>query len=98
MIVVIIVAALMVIMGILILIGKGDMLIAGYNTASKKEREKVNIKRLRALVGGFLILIAPLMCWCLIVEQSKTSGFAFCGIVFFLCIVLVVLANTWAKK
>ncbi|MBR4753585.1 MAG: DUF3784 domain-containing protein, partial [Lachnospiraceae bacterium] len=46
MIVVIIIAALMVIMGIFILIGKGDMLIAGYNTASKKEKEKYNIKKL----------------------------------------------------
>lgn len=98
MIVVIIIAALMVVMGIIVLIGKGDMLIAGYNTASKKEREKYNIKKLRGLIGGFLILIAPLMCWALIVEQSKTSGFAFCGIVFILCIVVVVLANTWAKK
>ena len=98
MIVVIIIAALMVVMGIIVLIGKGDMLIAGYNTASKKEREKYNIKKLRGLIGGFLILIAPLMCWALIFEQSKISGFAFCGIVFILCIVLVVLANTWAKK
>ena len=98
MIVVIIIAVLIAVMGIVILVGKGDMLIAGYNTASKKEREKYNIKKLRWLVGGLLILIAPLMCWALIVEQSKTSGFAFCGIVFILCIVVVVLANTWAKK
>lgn len=98
MIVVIIIAALLVIMGIIILIGKGDMLIAGYNTASKKEREKYNVKKLRWLVGGLIIIIAPLMCWALIVEQSKISGFAFCGIVFILCIVVVVLANTWAKK
>ena len=38
MIVLIIVAAILVIMGIIILIGKGDNLIAGYNTASKEER------------------------------------------------------------
>ena len=95
---VIIIAVLIAVMGIVILVGKGDMLIAGYNTASKKEREKYNIKKLRWLVGGLLILIAPLMCWALIVEKSKTSGFAFCGIVFILCIVVVVLANTWAKK
>ena len=98
MIVVIIIASLMVIMGIIVLIGKGDMLIAGYNTASKKEREKYNVKKLRGLIGGLLIVIAPLMFWALIAEQSKTSGFAFCGIVLFLCIIVVVLANTWAKK
>lgn len=34
MVVIIIVAALLMIMGIVILVGKGDKLIAGYNTAS----------------------------------------------------------------
>ncbi|MBR4227934.1 MAG: DUF3784 domain-containing protein, partial [Bacteroidales bacterium] len=43
----IIVAALLLVMGIIIIIGKGDNLIAGYNTASKEERAKYNIKRLR---------------------------------------------------
>lgn len=38
MIVLIILAALFLIMGIIILIGKGDNLIAGYNTASEEER------------------------------------------------------------
>ena len=34
---------LMVGLGCLILSGKGDNLIAGYNMASKEEREKVNV-------------------------------------------------------
>lgn len=50
MIVLYIVAAILAIMGIVILMGKGDNLIAGYNTASKAEREEYNIKRLRGLV------------------------------------------------
>ena len=37
------IAAILGIMGLIILSGKGDMLIAGYNTASKEERERVNI-------------------------------------------------------
>lgn len=49
MIILIIVAAILAIMGVLILIEKGDNLIAGYNTASKEERAKYNIKRLRGL-------------------------------------------------
>ena len=44
MVVVIIVGAVMAIMGILILLGKGDNLIAGYNTASEEEKAKYNIK------------------------------------------------------
>lgn len=52
------------IIGIVILIGKGDWLIAGYNTASEKERKKVNIVRLRIVMAiicwlsaGFVLLI-----------------------------------------
>ena len=87
----------MVILGILILAGKGDMLIAGYNTASKKEKEQVNIKRVRLLVGGLLIVIAPL-CFLLDDNNDIASGFLFAGIVMVLSLIVVVLANTWAKK
>ena len=61
MITLIIVAAIFVIMGVVILIGKGDNLIAGYNTASKEERAKYHIKRLRGLIGGLLIVLAPML-------------------------------------
>ena len=61
MIVLIIVAAILAIMGVVILIGKGDNLIAGYNTASEQEKAKYNIKRLRGLLGGFLIILAPML-------------------------------------
>ena len=56
MIVQIIIASIFVVLGIIVLAGKGDMLIAGYNTASKEEKEKVNIKRLRLLIGGLLVV------------------------------------------
>ena len=55
MIVLLIVAAPLLIMGIVILVGKGDNLIAGYNTASKEEKSQYNIKRLRGLIGGLLV-------------------------------------------
>ena len=43
------------IIGIVILIGKGDWLIAGYNTASEEERKKVNIVCLR--------IVMAIICW-----------------------------------
>ncbi len=61
MIILMIVAVFLVIMGVVVLIGKGDNLIAGYNTASKEERAKYNIKRLRGLIGGLLIVTVPMM-------------------------------------
>ena len=97
MIVLIILATIMLIMGIIILIGKGDNLIAGYNTASKEERSQYNIKRLRGLIGGFLLLLAPTMVL-LLSEESIVAGFSFIALTFVLCIILVILANTWAKK
>ena len=97
MIVLIIVAALLLIMGIIILIGKGDNLIAGYNTASKEERAKYNIKRLRGLIGGLLIAMAPIMLL-LTGEPSTEKVWSFTALVLVVCIVVVILANTWAKK
>lgn len=97
MIVLIIVAAILVIMGIIILIGKGDNLIAGYNTASKEERSQYNIKRLRGLIGGILVVLAPMMLL-LLREESLAATFSFVALTFVLCIVVVILANTWAKK
>ena len=93
----IIVAALLLVMGIIILIGKGDNLIAGYNTASKEERAKYNIKRLRGLTGGLLIVMAP-MTALMLGEETMTAEWSFVGLTFFMCIIVVILANTWAKK
>ena len=97
MIVLIIVAAILVIMGIVVIIGKGDNLIAGYNIASKEEKAQYNIKRLRGLIGGLLIVLAP-MTFMLLGEDTMTATWSFVGLTFVACIVVVVLANTWAKK
>ena len=97
MVVLIIVALVCAGLGIWILIGKGDNLIAGYNTASKEERERYDIKRLRGLIGGLMIVLAPLLLL-MIGKESMASIWSFCAISFVLCIVVVVLANTWAKK
>ena len=97
MIILIIVAAILVITGIIILIGKGDYLIAGYNTASEKEKAKYNIKRLRGLIGGFLILLAPLLLLTLGKETVTAVGI-FVSLTLVLCFLVIILANTWAKK
>ena len=97
MIVLYIVAALLAMMGIVILMGKGDNLIAGYNIASKDEKEQYNIKRLRVLIGGLLIVLAPMMIIMLGKESLAATG-DFIASTLFVCFVVVVLANNWAKK
>ena len=80
---------------IILFTGKGDILIAGYNTASKEEKEKCNIKRLRFLVGSIFILSAFLMA----LRDMDIMGR---GLFVISCIILVIvtliLANTWAMK
>ena len=94
---IIIVAAMLLIFGIVILCGKGDNLIAGFNTASKEEKEKYHIKRLRLVMGVAMILLAPT---CLLLRwKDYASGMAsFCVITVLLCFTAILLANTWAKK
>ena len=84
-------------MAIVILAGKGDWMIAGYNTASKEEKETVNVKRLRLILGILLLIIAPLL-FMLGDHSDKTTGLIFAGIVIVLTTVAVILANKWAKK
>lgn len=97
MVVLIIVAAILLMMGIIVLIGKGDKLIAGYNTASEKERAKYHVKRLRALIGGLLIVLAPMMVFLLGKETMESAG-TFGALTMIACIIVLILANTWAKK
>lgn len=97
MIALVIVSFILLILGFIIFIGKGDNLIAGYNTASKEEKAQYNIKRLRGLIGGMLLLLAP-MTFNLLRKETMTATWTFVGLTFVLSIVVVILANTWAKK
>ena len=94
----IIFATIFIVLAVIFLMGKGDMLIAGYNTASEEERKKVNIHRLRILMAIISVLTAV---FCSVMpfighekENVLTAGFAFVAVTF----VFVILANTWAKK
>ncbi len=97
MIALVIVSLILLILGFIIFIGKGDNLIAGYNTASKEEKSQYNINRLRGLIGGMLLLLAP-MTFNLLRKETMTATWTFVGLTFVLSIIVVILANTWAKK
>ena len=86
----------LVILGIAVLRGKADALIAGYNTASEKEKAGYHIHRLRIIIGilsfgsAVYVLLIPL----LPVELMLLST----GVFILFTLMGVVLANTWAKK
>ena len=89
---------LFIVLAIILLMGKGDKLIAGYNTASEEERKKVDIKRLR-IVMSILMVITAVFCAILpLIGNNKTSQLTAAGIFIAIILVGVIVANTWAKK
>ena len=86
-------AIICLVFSILIFIGKGDFLIAGYNTASKEEKEQYHTKRIRIVLGTCFLLLAGLTA--LRDTIGATAMFIAIGIVL---VATLILANTWAKK
>ena len=56
-----IVFSLLLVISIILLSSHGSTLIAGYNTASKKEKERIDQKKLCRIVGAGLLPIAVLV-------------------------------------
>lgn len=103
MIVLIFTSALLSLFAILVFSGKGDRLIAGYNSASDQERAKYNIQRVRLIVGLFLMIIAAIVLsgYYVTKQDENQSIMVIClltGVVVILSIIAIVLVNTWTKK
>ena len=81
---------------LLIVAGKGDALIAGYNTASAEERARCNVKRLRGLVATLLLVVVIAFWLPIIVGATKNGVFVITMPV--TAIVTVILANSWAER
>jgi hypothetical protein len=94
----IILVALFVVLAVIFLMGKGDMLIAGYNTASEEEKRTVNIHRLRMLMA-IISVITAVYCGILGFIGEDMVNVLIATIIFIvITIIFVILANTWAKK
>ena len=93
----IIIGIAFIVLGVIILMGKGDKLIAGYNTASEEERLQINIKRLRILVA-ITCLSSTVLCLCMpVIGKNIVAELTATGIFLLIILVIVILANTWAK-
>lgn len=88
-------SALFLVLALVVYFGKGDNLIAGYNTASEQERAQYNIKRLRLIIALLLLLSAGFVLTLLYFPYISLIAGPIFIIVTLIC---VVLANTWAKK
>ena len=88
-------AALFLVLALVVYFGKGDWLIAGYNTASEKERAQYNIKRLRLIITLLMLLSAVFV---VVLLHFPSISIIATPIFVVVSLIGVVLANTWAKK
>lgn len=95
-----IIALAFIVMAVLILSGKGDGMIAGYNTASEEERAQVNVKRLRLVLANVLILMAVAIPMPVLMGRPNDVRLHLCmgGGIMVIALVAVILANTWCRK
>ena len=96
-----IISVILIVMAILILIGKGDKLIAGYNTASREAQNVYDRRRVRILVGVLLILVAlsmPAFGILLALGYKELFMTLFPVVVFLLVAGTFTVAHFWAKK
>ena len=83
---------------IVFLMGKGDKLIAGYNTASEEEKRKVDIHKLRILMAIISVITAGYVSILPIIGDNPQDQMVGMFVFFAITILFVILANTWAKK
>ena len=80
--------------------GRGSWLIAGYNTSSKKEKEKYDEKKLCRVMGWGMAVIAILTLIMAAGCQVLPAAFSdlYGAVVLIDCLVMIVLGNTICKK
>lgn len=89
-----IVVAICVAAGVLLLLGRGDWLISGYNTASAEERAEYNIRRLRLVMGIGMLAVGTFVLLDLFVAFEAFLIVTILPVT----ILILVLGNTWAKN
>lgn len=95
-----VVTALFAALSIVLLLGKGSWLIAGYNTASKEEKEKFDERKLCLVVGvgmGFIALLLFVTCF---IWNKVPSYFPYVLLTLIIldALVTIILGNTICRK
>ena len=95
-----VVFAVLALMSIILLSGRGAGLIAGYNTASKEEKSKYDGRKLCRVAGAGISVITVLVLVMAIWAEIIPSVFIyiFQAITLIDCVVMIVLMNTVCKR
>lgn len=90
---------LFVVLGILLLTGRGASLIAGYNTMPKRERERYDERALCRFTGRMLFAMAACMGLLLVDEFRPGEGWALAGGIWMVIITFggIIYANTGGR-
>ena len=92
------ISLLLVMLALVVLFGKGDFLISGYNTASEEEKAKYNMPRLRLLVSSMVIFVSIGISVAAFLEFDEVDMSVFAAVVVALSVVSTFLTRTWVKK
>ena len=95
-----VVFAIMALISVLLLFGRGSWLIAGYNTASKEEKDKYNQKKLCRVIGVGMSVITIMILIMTIWQDVLPASFATVfGVVTLVdCVVMIVMASTVCRR
>lgn len=92
------IALMMAALAFVILKGWGDRLIAGYNTASKEEQEKFNIKRLRIVVAAMILFVSALILVAACFDDITGITLDFLPVLLIVVVIGIILVYTWCRK
>lgn len=93
-----IVSLLLVILAVVIVFGKGDFLISGYNTASEEKKATYNVQRLRLLVSSLLVVASTGITIAAVLDWSEAERDYLAAALAVIVVVYVVLSYTWARR
>ena len=90
------ITAVFFVLSVVFLLGKGAFLIAGYNTASKKEKARYNEKRLCRVMGAGMGILTVLVGLCAVFQDDPPAwlGIAVPAGIFLVIVGVLILSNT----
>ena len=95
-----VVTAIFLIISVILITGHGSGLIAGYNTASKEEKEKYNVRKLCKVMGFGMGAITIMFLLMNLFYKQLPASFAYVILAFIIIdvIIIAILSNTICKK
>ncbi|KYN75947.1 hypothetical protein A0J52_16365 [Clostridium sporogenes] len=88
---VVFIIGLFILLGIILSMGKGSFLIAGFNTMSKEEKEEYDVVSLCKFMGKIMFIIAFCITLFLLSEILKIKVIFYIGLILFFIVIIFTL-------